>query len=495
MIKANDTAVPTGISGLDYILNGGYAANRVHLIEGRPGTGKTTMAMQFLIAGASRGAACLYLTFSETAHELRSVAQSHGLSLDGIEIIELFSPELNPGAEQGQSIMYAADLELGETVRLVMDTIIGAAPSLVVIDSLSEIRLLAQSQLRYRREILALKQFFFLQGCTVLMLDDLSQPNENLVLHSIGHGVVRLEQTAPAYGAERRRLLVWKMRGRKFCGGCHDLAIRQGGVEVYPRLVAEAVEVTATAGVPVPSGLVALDALSGGGIDRGTTTLILGPSGAGKSTLALQLLIDVLNRDEAVFFISFDETRRNFERRATGVGLNVESYLASGKLNFVTIDPANISPGELAGSIRHMVAEGATAVVLDSLSGYQHAMPDETHLLLQLHELATYLNQLNVLTILTVAQPNVVASSQAPFDLTYLADTVFLVRFFEAAGTIRRAISVIKKRTGRHERTIRELALDRSGVHVSEVLEGFSGMLAQVPIDTGAVKLFGEVAD
>jgi circadian clock protein KaiC len=494
MINAEDSAVPTGILGLDYILSGGYAAKRVHLIEGHPGTGKTTLAMQFLIAGVARNAECLYLTFSETAHELRSVAQSHGLSLDGIKIAELFLPELVPGAEQRQSIIYAADLELGETVRLVMDAVLAAAPSLVVIDSLSEIRLLAQSQLRYRREVLALKQFFFLQGCTVLMLDDLSQPNEDLVLHSIGHGVVRLEQAAPAYGGERRRLLVLKMRGRAFRGGYHDVVIRQGGVDVYPRLVAEAVKVGEIAGMSVPSGLAALDALSGGGLERGTTTLILGPSGAGKSTLALRLLIDLLDSDEAVFFISFDENRRNFARRAEGVGLSVTRHLDSGKLNFAAIDPANVPCGELTGLIRQQVDAGTTAVVLDSLSGYQHAMPDGAHLLLQLHELGTYLNQLNVLTILTVAQTNIVASSQASVDLTYLADTVFLVRFFEAAGVIRRAISVIKKRTGCHERTIRELAFNKSGVHVGEVLQDFSGMLAQVPIYTGTVKLFDEVA-
>ena len=485
--------VETGLAGLDFILDGGYAADRVHILEGRPGTGKTTLALQFLIAGAARGVASLFIAFSETAHELRSVAATHGLSLDQIEIAELCSPELDTSAEQRQSIIYAADLELGETVRLLMDAVLSSAPSLVVVDSLSEIRLLAQSQLAYRREILALKQFFFVHGCTVLLLDDLSHPGEEMMLHSIGHGVIRLEQSAPAYGAEQRRLIVWKMRGRMFRGGYHDVVIRPGGMQVYPRLSAEAVLEANEASTLVPSGLATLDLLSGGGIDRGTTTLILGPSGAGKSTLALRLVVAALERGEPVCFISFDETRRNFERRVAGLGFRVQRHLESGLLDFAAVDPANISPGELSGSIRDRVVSGTRAVILDSLSGYQHAMPDETHLLLQLHELATYLNQMNVVTIFTIAQPGGGAQMPASVDFTYFADTVFLVRFFESKGEIRRAISVIKKRTGRHERTIRELAFNRDGVQVGEVLDGFTGMLAKVPIYRGIAKLIGDI--
>lgn len=489
MPKFPVTIVPTGLSGLDYILDGGYAANRIHLIEGRPGSGKTTAAMQFLIAGRARGETCLYITFSETAHELLSVAESHGLSFDGIEIAELFAPDLDPLAEQRQSIIHAADLELGETVRSVMDTVIAAAPSLVVIDSLSEIRLLAQNPLYYRREILTLKRFFFDRRCTVLLLDALSEPDEDLMLHSTGHGVVRLEHDAPGYGAERRRLRVFKMRGRSFLGGYHDVVIRHGGMEVFPRLISEGGRPRGDSGVLVPSGLAALDALSGGGLDRGTTTLILGPSGSGKSTLALRLLGDLLERGETAVFISFDETRRNFERRAGGIGLDAQRHLDSGQLAFVAIDPAHITPGELAGSIRHRVAADTAAVVLDSLSGYQHAMPDETHLLLQLHELVIYLNELDVLTILTLAQDGVGTQLRASLDMTYLADCVFLVRFFEAGSEIRRAISVIKKRTGRHERSIRELSFDERGVHVGAVLDGFSGMLAAVPVYSGRTPL------
>lgn len=481
--------IPTGLAGLDYILAGGFAANRVHLVEGHPGAGKTTAALQFLIAGHARGEACLYITFSETAHELMSVAASHGLSLDGIEIAELFALDLDPLEEHRQTIIHAADLELGETVRLVMDAVIAASPTLVVIDSLSEIRLLAQSQLYYRREILALKRFFYQQRCTVLLLDDLSQPDEDLMLHSIGHGVVRLEHDAPGYGVERRRLRVFKMRGRAFSGGYHDVAIRHGGVEVFPRLISEIGYVPRDLEVLVPSGLPALDALSGGGLDRGTTTLILGPSGSGKSTLALRMLGELLDRGETAVFISFDETRRNFERRAGGIGLDPRRHLDSERLIFVPVDPARITPGELAGMIRRLVAGGTTAVVLDSLSGYQHAMADETHLLLQMHELVTYLNQLDVLTILTLAQDGVGTQLRASLDMTYLADCVFLVRFFEAGSEIRRAISVIKKRTGRHERAIRELSFDESGVHVGEVLDGFSGMLAAVPIYAGRTLL------
>lgn len=312
------------------------------------------------------------------------------------------------------------------------------------------------------------------------------------MLHSIGHGVIRLEQFTPAYGAERRRLIILKMRGRMFRGGYHDIVIRPGGLHVYPRLSVDEEPRHDEANPLVPSDLAKLDLLSGGGIDRGTTTLILGPSGAGKSTLALRLVMGALDRGEAVCFISFDETRRNFERRATGIGLAVAQHLRSGLLDFVAVDPANISPGELSGSIRDRVASGTCAVVLDSLSGYRHAMPDETHLLLQLHELATYLNQMNVVTIFTIAQPGGGAEMLASLDFAYFADTVFLVRFFESKGEIRRAISVIKKRTGKHERTIRELAFGRDGVEVGEVLGGFTGMLNRVPIYSGTAKLIGE---
>lgn len=489
--ELEDRAVGTGLPGLDYILGGGYAANRLHLIEGCPGTGKTTMAMQFLIAGHANNQTCLYITFTETARELKSVAASHGLSLDGFKIVELFAPELDPDAELHQTIIYSADLELGETVQLVMDAVLKVAPSLVVVDSLSDIRLLAQSPLRYRREVLALKHFFFKQGCTVLLLEDLSQADEDLMLHSICHGVVRLEQFAPAYGAQRRRLLVPKMRGRAIHSGYHDMVIRRGGVEVFPRLVASEAAASTIRSVVVPSGLAQLDALSGGGLDRGTTTLILGPSGAGKSTLALRLLFDFLNGGEQVLFISFDETRRNFERRAASIGLAVESHLESGRLELVEIDPAGIMPGELSGLIRQRLATGVTAVVLDSLSGYEHTMADQTLLLLQLHELVTYLNRLDIVTIMTLAQAGVGALPRATIDTTYLADSVFLLRFFEARGAIRRAISVIKKRTGSHELTIRELSFDSMGVHVGEVLEGFTGTLTDTPVEAIQSGQFG----
>ncbi|HEX8256924.1 MAG TPA: ATPase domain-containing protein [Allosphingosinicella sp.] len=481
--------VSSGSAALDYILRGGYAANRVHLLEGEPGAGKTTLGLQFLLDGAAKHERCLYITLSESRNELLHVATTHGWDLGGIDIFELVPPELSLDTEREQSIVYASDLELGETVQMVMDEVERMAPARIVFDSLSEIRLLAQGPLRFRRQVLALKHYFAKHNCTVLFLDDLTQTENDLSLHSLAHGVVRLDQVAVAYGAERRRLRVYKMRGRAFRGGFHDFAIRTGGLDIFPRLVASSYPDGGRAEKVALSGVEALDRLTGNGLDYGTSTLIIGPSGAGKSTLALQYAYAGLARGEKAFFVSFDETEAIFLRRARGLGMDIDDYQQKGLFTFRQVDPAELSPGELTSILRQQVEEGAQIVVLDSLSGYQHAMPEEQYMLLQMHEIVTYLNQQGILTLLVLAQSGMVGHMQSPIDLTYLADAVMLLRFFEARGEIRRAISVLKKRTGAHESTLRELKIDAGGIRVGEKLDGFRGVLTGVPTIEGGVNL------
>lgn len=475
--------VSSGSPALDYILSGGFAARRVHLIEGEPGAGKTTLGLQFLLEGRAKGEKCLYITLSESKDELTHVAATHGWSLDGIEIFELVPPELSLDHEREQSIVYASDLELGETVQLVTDEVERVAPARVVFDSLSEIRLLAQGPLRFRRQVLALKHFFAQQGCTVLFLDDLTETIDDLSLHSLAHGVVRLEQIALTYGAERRRLRVHKMRGRQFHGGYHDFIIRKGGLEIFPRLVAADHPDTGERSESASSGVPALDALVGGGLDYGTSTLIIGPSGTGKSTIGLRYAYEAMQSGKKVLVISFDETSAIFAKRAKGLGMDTGPFAENGQFTYRQVDPAELSPGELTGIIREQVEDhGVSVVILDSLSGYQQAMPEENFLLLQMHEILTYLNQQNVLTFLILTQAGMIGHMQNPLDLTYLSDSVLLLRYFEAKSEIRRAISVIKKRTGRHEPSIREFKIDSGGVEVGPRLDGFRGVLTGTPV-------------
>lgn len=472
--------IPTGVAALDDILAGGWARSRVHLIEGRPGSGKTTLALQFLMAARDRGEPTLYITLSEGRDELIQAAATHGWSLDGVGIYELVPPELSLDPSFEQSVVYSSDLELGETVKLVTSAVEESHATCVVFDSLSDIRLLAGGSLRYRRQVLALKHFFNRHGCTTVFVDDLTEAMDDANLHSLVHGVVRLEALTIAYGAERRRLQVFKMRGRAFRGGFHDYVIRTGGLDIFPRLVAAEHNDGFVDAGPAPSGVPEIDRMLGGGLDRGTSSLILGPAGSGKSTLALQYAVAALKRGERVLSISFDETRRNFFKRARGLGLDLDRY--GDLFEFQQVDPAELSPGELASIVRRCVEDkGARMVVLDSLSGYQNAMPEEQFMLLQMHEMLTYLNQQGVLTILVLAQHGLVGQMQSPVDLTYLSDTVLLLRFFEAGGELKRAISVLKKRTGGHEASIREYRIDTSGIRVGEPLRQFTGVLTGVP--------------
>lgn len=477
--------IPTGSAALDAILVGGYSHGRVHLLEGRPGSGKTTLAMQFLMAARDRGETCIYITLSEGRDELLQSATSHGWALDGIELYELVPPELSLDSSQEQSIVHSSDLELGETVQLVMNEVERIRPTCVVFDSLSDIRLLAGGALRYRRQVLALKHFFSRRGCTTVFIDDMTEELDDANLHSLVHGVIRLEQTVAIYGAERRRLRVFKMRGRAFRSGSHDYIIRTGGLEVFPRLVASEHNPGFADRGAVGSGIDELDRLIGGGLDRGTSTLIMGPAGSGKSTLAMQYSLRELGTGQRTLFISFDETRRNFFRRAAGLGMDFDQF--GDNFLFLQVDPAELSPGELSSIIRNEVeVRDASIVVLDSLSGYQNAMPEEQFLLLQMHELLTYLNQQGVLTFLILAQHGLVGQMHSPVDLTYLSDAVLLLRFFEAFGELRRAMSVIKKRTGGHEKSIREYRIDAQGIRVGEPLAQFSGVMTGVPSFNGS---------
>lgn len=476
----------TGIEGLDNILEGGFPANRIYLVEGEPGTGKTTLALQFLLEGARCGEPGLYVTLSETKEELKAVAESHGWSLDGFTIYELLPTANSLNPESQYTVFHPSEIELGETTSAVLEEVERIRPRRVVFDSLSEMRLLAREPLRFRRQILALKQYFAGQQSTVMLLDDKVTDGQELQVQSIAHGVVALEHLAVEYGAERRRLRVVKLRGARFRGGYHDFNIETGGVVVFPRLVA-AEHRQAFAKESVASGVKELDALLGGGLDRGTSTLIIGPAGSGKSTLASQFAASAAERGEHASIFIFDEIRETYMARAAGIGTDMQGYVDDGRITIQQVDPAELTPGEFAHSVRGCVdRDGARVVIIDSLNGYLNAMPEERFLTIQMHELLTYLNQQGVVTIVIMAQHGFLGTSMAtPVDVSYLADTVLMLRYFETGGEIRRALSVVKKRTGIHERAIRELELSASGIHVGEPLTDFQGVLTGVPIYDG----------
>jgi circadian clock protein KaiC len=477
----------TGCAGLDDILAGGLDPERVYLIEGRPGTGKTTLALQFLLAGVRQGEPCLYVTLSESEHELQTVAARHGWTLQGVDIFELVPPEVSLGPDQELTLFHPSETELSETTKHILDRVVAINPKRVVFDSLSEMRLLAQNSLRYRRQILALKNFFASRRCTCLLLDDLSSNENDLQLHSIANGVITLEQLALEYGAERRRLRVVKMRGMKYRGGYHDFTIETGGLAVYPRLVA-AEHHKAFIGESTSTGSDELDLLLGGGIERGTSLLLIGGAGVGKSSIALTYAMAAADRGEAVAVFAFDEGLGTVFARAAGLGMPLQQHIDAGLVRVQQIDPAEMSPGEFAHRVRRSVEhEGVGVVVIDSLNGYMNAMPEERFLVLQMHELLSALNQMGVVTILVLAQHGLMGPMQTPLDISYLSDAVLMLRYFEAEGRVRRAISIVKKRSGAHEDAIREFRLTAQGVRVGPPLTEFQGVLSGIPTYRGKV--------
>jgi circadian clock protein KaiC len=469
-----DDRASSGIAGLDDILGGGgFPAGQMYLIEGNPGAGKTTLGLQFLRAGAAKGERCAYVVLSETERALRRMAASHNWDLDGVDVVESNDQD----ADQDYTIYQPSEVELSETSRSLLGRLDAIQPARLVIDSLSEVRLIANDPLRYRRQLIALRRYFHARDLTVLLLDFQAGAGDRQ-LESLCHGIIELTQLAPEYGGQRRRLRVKKLRESGFRDGYHNFEIITGGLDVFPRLVAADyhrqgpyVQETLSSGVPE------LDQLTGGGLDRGTSTLVLGPAGAGKTTLCMQYAKAHLERGEKVAFFIFDEVPNTVVVRSAGMGLGLEQHLASKAIALNQIDPAELSPGEFAHGVRRAVEAGATMIVIDSVNGYHSAMPEEHHLSAHLHELLAFLNQQRVITLLVMTQAGLIGNVTSPLDLSYLADTVILLRYFEVRAEIRQSIAAIKRRTGPHERTIREMRLDRGGVRVGEALTDFEGII------------------
>nr|WP_314628981.1 ATPase domain-containing protein [uncultured Noviherbaspirillum sp.] len=483
----------TGIAGLNDILGGGLTPSRVYLVEGTPGAGKTTLALQFLLEGARHGEKGLYITLSETAEELASVADSHGWSLDSISVFELIN-DMNLDPDGEQSILYPSEIELGETTQSVMQQVDRQSPTRIVFDSLSEMRLLAQNPLRYRRQILALKHYFSSRKCTVLLLDDKTSESGDQQLHSIAHGVISLEQAAHEFGPERRRLRVVKMRGLKFRGGYHDFILGTGGLQVFPRLVAaeHGREFEANA---QSTGSDGLDQLLGGGLVAGTSFLICGPSGIGKTTTSMRCALTAMERGERVAYYLFDEGMSTFMLRSKTLGMDLQPCIDNGLLHIHHIDPAEVAPGEFSHMLRTAVEkDNAKFVVIDSLNAYLQAMPGEKFLILQMHEILSYLNQQGITTVLVLGQHGVIGDVHVDVDLSYLSDATMFLRFFEAAGQIRTAMFVIKSRTSNHQRTLHEFRITADGIQVGDALENFEGILTGLPTYRGSTAMM-QVAD
>ncbi len=476
-----DVIAATGIKGLDDILGGGLPTKRLHLIEGEPGAGKTTLALQFLMAGARAGERVLYITLSETEEELREGAASHGWTLEGIDIFELKAVEQRAlGGDT--SLFHPGEIELGEAMKTLLEEVRRRDPQRVVFDSLSEIRLLAQQPLRYRRQILALKQHFASKQCTVLLLDDRTADANDKQIMSIAHGAIFLEQHSPAFGTERRRLRVSKMRGHGYHGGFHDYTIARGGLQVFPRLIAAQHRVDESAGIArITSGNADLDQMLHGGLGRGTSTLVSGPPGSGKSSLVASFALESAKRGERAVVYLFDETPNTFLARSAAMGLAIRPHVDAGTIALRQVDPAELSPGEFVHGVYDEVEAGARFIAIDSLSGYLNAMPEEKFLVVLLHELLTFLAQRETLVFLVAPQHGFIGTLESSIDISYLADTVILTRYFEANGSVHNAISIMKQRNGPHEKTIREFTLGQGGLAVGQPLTRFRGVLSGTP--------------
>ena len=475
----------TGVPGLDEILSGGLPRNHLYLLQGKPGTGKSTIALQFLLEGVRTGEKSLYVTFSETKLELETVAKSHGWNLENLDILELSAISSSIGTSSQTTLFHPSEIELNKTMNLLLAKLNESNAKRIVFDSVSELRLLADNSLRYRRMMLEFKEFFIGRGSTVLFLDDLTSEAGDIHVQSIVHGVLLLEKFRAGYGVERRQFHISKLRGVAFKGGTHDYSIIKGGITIFPRLVASDSHANfqrETFSSEVP----ALDSLIGGGFHRGTSNLLLGPAGTGKSTIAMKFAIEAAKKGKKVAIYNFEESSFNILVRAQELGLELEKYIASGNITLRKIDPAELTPGQFNALLRNSANEfHADMVVIDSLNGYIHAMPEQKFLMLQLHELLAFLSSRGVVTVMILAQSGIMGQMQTPLDLTYLADTVIITRYFEAFGSIKKAISVIKKRTGTHEETMRELKIGPGGVIVGPVLKEFSGIFTGVPKYSG----------
>ncbi len=484
-----DTRVSSGCAGLDAILHGGFPKGRIYLVEGDPGAGKTTLAVQFIREGVSQGERTLYITLSESRGDLVHAAASHGMPLDDVEIVELLPDEDDLLPEQQYTVFHPAEVELNDRMQRIVKEIQRVRPDRLVIDALSELRMLAKDPLRYRRQILSMKDFMAEQKCTVLLLDDRSSRDPDLQLHSVVHGVISMDKVPREYGKTRRQIEIVKLRGTAYSEGFHDYAIVTGGVVVFPRLVAA----DSRAEQPpeaVSSGIAELDALTGGGLDRGTSTLLIGPAGCGKTSIAVQWAATAARRGENCAIFTFEEAPHTLLTRATGLGIDIRPHLATGKITIQRVDPAEMSPGELVASVQqHVENENARMVVLDSLNGYLQSMPGEQFLAVHLHELLAYLSNRGVLTLMVLAQAGTIGSPlQSAVDVSYLADNILLLRYFEMQGEVRQAISTIKRRSGSHEHTIRELKLGPDRIHIGRPLRDFHGILTGTPTFLGGTK-------
>ncbi|MEY2413025.1 MAG: circadian clock protein KaiC [Acidobacteriaceae bacterium] len=493
---SNGNRLRSGCAGLDDALLGGFPSGHFYLFEGDPGAGKTTLALQFLIEGVKSGEKVLYITLSESREDLLAVCRSHGFPSDGLEIFELLPSEEDLRPESQYTVFHPAEVELNDRMKTIVKEVERVKPDRLVVDALSELRMLSRDSLKYRRQILSMKDYLTDKTCTVLLLDDRTTRDDDLQLHSVVHGVIVMEKISRDYGDARRRLEITKLRGSRYRAGYHDYAIKTGGVVVFPRLVAAQYRGDMKSS-SVPSGIRELDTLVGGGLDRGTSTLLMGPAGCGKTTVSMQWVTAAAERGENCAIFIFEEGMHTFLTRAAGLGMDLHSQVQSGRIRIEQVDPAEMTPGEFTQRVKASVEEyQSRVVVIDSLNGYLQSMPGETYLASHLHELLAYLNNRGVLTIVILAQAGTIGSAmQTPVDISYLADNILLLRYFETQGEVRQAISIIKKRSGAHERTIRELALGPDRIRVGKPLKEFHGVLTGIPTYLGSSKPITENAD